>query len=157
MIHSISLWPQFRETWGFYDSQVLPALAGLDHNRCYKPKLYTAPTLSLQTMTAGAYQRYQMQITPGSLIWGVFQSNPVPFFTMQVTDISTGLKFWDTPVSNVFLSNPAGDAPSLENVPRPVVGTGMFKCEFWANPQNETSQRVYVVFGVAEVVECQED
>lgn len=155
-IHSLTLWPQHRETWGNYDAQVIPALAGLDQNLCYKPKLYTAPSLAIQTMNPGDYLRYQMQITPGSLIWGFFQSTQTPYFTCQITDISSGLKFWDTPVSNVFLSNPAGAYPSLFNCPRAVIGTGMFKCEFWANSQNVGAQRVYVTLGVAEVVQCQD-
>lgn len=156
MIHSLNLWPQSRTVWGNYDSQVIPALAGLDQNQCYKPKLYTAPSLAIQLISPGDYLRYQMQITPGSLIWGFFQSTETPYFTAQITDISTGLKFWDTPVSNVFLSNPAGDYPNLLNCPRQVVGTGMFRCEFWADPQNSEAMRVYVTLGVAEVVQCQD-
>src|SRR5690349_10459018 len=113
MIHSLNLWPQSRDVWGNYDAQVLPALAGLDHNQCYQPKLYTAPSLAVQRMAPGDYLRYQMQVTPGSLLWCSFQGTQTPYFTMQVTDISTGLKFWDTPVTNVFLSNPAGDYPNL--------------------------------------------
>ena len=156
MIHSLNLWPQFRDVWGYYDAEIIPVLAGLDHNTCYRPKLYTAPSLAVQSMAPGDYLRYQMQITPGSLIWGFFQSTETPYFTCEITDISTGLKFWDTPVSNVFLSNPAGAYPNLLACPRPVVGTGMFRCEFWANPQNGDTTRVYVTLGVAEVVECQD-
>jgi hypothetical protein len=154
MIHSLSLWPQFRDVWGYYDAAVLPALEGLDHNVCYKPKLYTAPSVAIQTMAPGAYLRYQMQISPGSLIWGYFQPETEALWTVQITEISTGLKFWDTPVSNVFLSNPAGDYPSLLPSPRPVPGSGMFKTEFWAPLTNNENVRVYVVFGVAEVVQC---
>jgi hypothetical protein len=159
MIHSLNLWPQSRSVWGNYDAAVIPALAGLDHNQCYKPKLYTAPSLAVQLMPPtgdGAYLRYQMQITPGSLICGFQQSTQTPYFTCQFTDISTGLKFWDTPVSNVFVSNPAGDYPNLFNCPRQVVGSGMFRCEFWANPQNTETMRVYAVLIVADVVQCQE-
>ncbi len=155
MIHSLTLWPQWRDVWGAYDPAVLPALAGLDHNECYKPRLYTAPSVAVQLLLPGAYLRYQMEVTAGSAILGYYCPLTDPLFTFQCTDLSTGLKFWDTPISNVFLSNPAGAVPSLLPAPRPVPGSGMFKCEFWAPIQNSETQRCYVVFMVAEVAQCQ--
>jgi hypothetical protein len=154
MMNALQHWPYYRDTWGSYDSAIMPLFAGLDHNSCYRPKWYNAPDIGLQLMQPGVYQRYTLSITPGSLIWGWIQNNNSPIFSFQLTDMSTGHQFWDTPISNYFLSNPNGRFPSLLSAPYPVVGNGMFRAELWADAANTGAQRCYVILGVAEVVQC---
>ena len=167
MINSLQQWPYYRDTWGSWDSEINPALAPLDHNSCYAPKFYNAPDITLQLMQPGAYQRYNLTITPGSLIFGFFQNvneldvfatsgnQNVPYFSVQVKDVSTGHKFSDVPLSNWFYSNPNSTYPKLLPVPYPVTGSGMFSVELWANPANVGAARVFMIFGVAEVIQCQ--
>lgn len=164
MINSLQLWPYYRDTWGYWDSEINPALAPLDHNSCYQPKFYTAPDINLQSLSPGANLRYNLTITPGSLIYAIewnanqlptFDANlNSPLFTVQIKDVSTGHKFFDVPVSNYFLSNPDSTYPNLLQVPYPVAGSGMFSVEIAANPANSETQRCYVLFRVAEVVQC---
>ena len=154
MMNALQNWPYYRDTWGFWDSCVMPMLAPLDHNSCYRPKFYNAPDITLQVLNPGQYQRYTLSITPGSLIWGWIQGDLSPLFTFMLTDVSTGHRFWDTPVSNVFLSNPNGGYPSLLTAVHPVVGNGMFRADLWANAQNSGAARCSVIIGVAEVVQC---
>jgi hypothetical protein len=167
MINSLQLWPYYRDTWGFWDAEVMSAYAPLDHNSCYQPKFYNAPDIGLQTMNPGAYQRYNLTITPGSLICAFFQNvndlaefagegnQNAPSFAVQIKDVSTGHKFSDVPLSNYFLSNPNSTFPNLLPCPYPVSGSGMFSVEFWANPANVGAQRIFLIFGVAEVIQCQ--
>ena len=162
MINSLQLWPMYRDTWGYFDAAIAPLLAPLDHNQCYRPKYYNAPSIDLQNMVPGAYLRYTLTITPGSLIWGFQCALENPTFSVQITDVGTTHKFWDTPITNVFLSNPntnhssggVGGYPNLLPCPFPVVGNGLFSCEFWANPANTYTERCYLIFCVAEVSEC---
>lgn len=167
MINSLQLWPYYRDTWGFWDAEVMSAFAPLDHNSCYQPKYYNAPDIGLQTMNPGAYQRYNLTITPGSLILAFLQNvndlstfahagnANVPIFAAQIKDVSTGHKFSDVPVSNYFLSSPNSTYPNLLPVPYPVSGSGMFSVEFWANPANVAAARISLIFAVAEVIQCQ--
>lgn len=162
MLNSLSLFPAFLDFWGYYDAEILPTLAPLDHNNCYKPRLYNAPGVDQGVLAQGAYLQYSLKITPGSLIWGFFQGNisgAAPYYAVQITDISTGHKFWQSPISNQFVENSLNlNFPSLLNTPYPVVGSGLFDVEFWADVTNTGSGagpvRVYLIIGVAEVVEC---
>jgi hypothetical protein len=162
MINSLSLFPSFLDFWGYYDAEILPVLAPLDHNHCYKPRIYNAPPVDLGVLAQGAYLQYSLKITPGSLIWGFYQGNlsgSDPAYAVQITDIATGHKLWQSPVSNRFVSNGLNlNFPSLLCSPYPVVGSGLFEVEFWADVTNTGSGaglvRVYLIIGVAEVVEC---
>lgn len=164
MINSLQQWPFWRDTWGDYDAAVIPRLAPLDHNSCYRPKYYNAPDIGNQLIEPGGYRRYTVTISPGSLIYGWFVNGVVPRFVFQLTDIATGHQFWDQPISSVFLGNPNSltDAqgvrqtyPNLLCYPYPVVGDGRFKAEIWADKTNEISRRCVVIIGVAEVYQCE--
>lgn len=158
MVNSLQLWPFYRDTWGYYDAVVNAQIGRLDHSTCYRPKYYNAPDLTLGSMSPGAYQRYTLGITPGSLIVGFYNDDQAPLFTVQVTDLSTSHQFWDGPISNYFLSNAngnvGGDEPIYPNLlcsPYPVVGSGLFNCEFWLDPSAGDPTLVNLVFLVAEV------
>lgn len=164
MINSLQLWPYYRDTWGSWDSHVNPALASLDHNSCYWPKFYNAPDIGQQLMAPGAYLEYTLTITPGDVIVGFLQNVNllptfngnvnVPQFAVQITDVSSGHKMFDTPISNIFLSNPDSTYPNLLPTPHPVSGSGLFRVQFWANKQNVGTQRIFLIFECAEVVRC---
>jgi hypothetical protein len=157
MINSLQIAPFYRDTWGYYDAMVNAAFAPLDHNPCYKPKLIEVPDVSLQVLAPGAYLQYNFTVTPGSLILGFLNDDGSPLFVVQITDKSTKLRFWDAPVSNQFLTNTNNSMklyPSLLSSPRPVVGSGLFTADIYANAQLGGNTRCAFTLMVAEAVEC---
>lgn len=162
MINTLQLTPHYRDTWGSYDAMVNQFFAPLDHNPCYKPKLYEVPDVTVQNMNRNdaigtpAYQQYILRIVPGSLIVGFLNDDNSPLFTVQITDVSTDHKFWDTPVSNYFLTNNFNEYPSLLCSPYPVVGSGIFNVELWIDPATPGTTRCAFTLMVAEAVDpCQ--
>jgi hypothetical protein len=160
MLNSLQLVPHYRDTWGYYDAMVNPIFAPLDHNVCYKPKLYEVPDLSVQLMdptdaTGPSYQQYTLRIVPGSLIIGFLNDDDTPLFTLQITDLATGLRFWDQPISNYFISNNFNEYPNLLSSPWPVVGRGLFNVELWDDPTNRfPPDRNCFTMMVAEAQRC---
>ena len=163
MLNSLQLHPYYRDTWGSYNAMINSLFAPLDHNPCYRPKYYEVPDVTLQNMNqnnaAGtpAYQQYTLRITPGSLILGFHNDDDSPLFTFQMTDISTGHKFQDQPISNYFVSNNDNQYPSLMTGPYPVVGSGLFMVEMWVNAGfnvNEYPIRCAFTLMVAEPYVC---
>lgn len=155
MISSLTLSPFWRDTWGNFDAAIFPTLQPLDHNTCYLPKYYCAPSIDQQLILPGKNVRYTMSITPGSLIWGFWCPFTTPLFSVQITDVTTGHTFSDQPLANIFYSNPSTGQPNLLETPYPVIGEGKFRVEIWANPAtgtNDAAVRCYLIFAVAEVV-----
>lgn len=161
MINTLQLWNLYRDTWGYYDAAVNPMFAGLDHNPCYRVREHEIPQLDVQVMNPGDYQQHILEVVPGSLILGFKSNDTTPIFSLQITDTSMKgangqlHKFWDTPVSNIFVANDFGGYPSLLCSPHPVIGNGLFNCEFWCNPNLTVPTRVGLIVIVAEVTECQ--
>ncbi len=159
MINSLSLYPFWRDTWGSFNPVALAQLAPLAYDACYVPKLYKAPDDDQEIIPQGGYLKYGLEITPGSLIWGILHppatgSFDVPGFVFKVTDMSLGIELWDIPSPDIFVSNNGpGIFPWLLNSPYPVVGTGLFNVEFWNNSGD--SLRCNLVFGVCEVNQCE--
>jgi hypothetical protein len=137
---------------------------------CYQPKFYKTPADADEVITANDYVAYGLKITPGSIIFGFYlpcdpntgnlaHSVP-PAFNVQITDVALEHKWFDDPVSSLFLANykpeyqsarfsQTGSFPNLLCAPYPVVGSGLFMVEI-----TETSgedQRIELVFGVLEV------
>jgi hypothetical protein len=148
-----------RDLWNDWDALAIAQLAPVVNDPCYKPKIYVGLDSLSQTIPALGYVSYGMQITPGSLIYGFYMGATSQSFTIQVTDMSTGIPFWSSPISDGFLVNQKGNDqnnsdspvyPNLMSTPRPVVGSGVFLVEVW----NQTSSNLVVVplFGVLEVV-----
>jgi hypothetical protein len=167
MIGPLSLDPLIRETWGAYDPLVLAQLAPLAYEVCYQPKFYRVPDPQNEIFGTGAYLEFGLEVPPGDLLFGfLIPANPVTGvpgqFTFQLEDLSTGHKFWDEPIPSVLLANyhptvldayvtQMGCFWNLLNSPYPVVGSGRFRAQI----QNTTDrQRIEVVIGALEVVEC---
>jgi hypothetical protein len=167
VINPFSLYPFYRETWGYYDPPAIAQLAPLAYDDCYDPKYYKAPDDDQEVMVLGVngnYLEYGLEITPGSIITHIYHRPAtggfdVPGFVFSMTDMSqkdprTGnpIKLFDqTP--DIFVSNNGpGFFPWLLNKPYPVVGSGLFKIQFWNNSGGDL--RVNMVFGVQEVRVC---
>ena len=159
MINPLSLYPFYRETWGYFDPIAIAQLSPLAYDPCYLPRYYKAPDDDEEILAAGAYLKYGLEITPGSLIWGIYHIPPAgvdaPGFQFKVTDMNLGIELWDVPTPDLFVSNNGpGYFPWLLNGPYPVVGTGLFNVEFWNNSGGPL--RVNLVLGVAEVNRCKQ-
>lgn len=162
MINALQLWPFYRDTWGYFDAMVNPLFAPLDHNPCYRPKYYEVPDVTQQLMSradtaaAPAYQQYTLRVVPGSLLVGYLNDDDAPIFTVLMTDLATGIKLWDAPISNYFLTNNNNGYPSLICSPYPVVGDGLFTVELWVDPNLNAIERCGFTLMAAEPVDlCQ--
>jgi hypothetical protein len=180
-ISPLQLDPLTRDYYGHYDAYSIGQLAPLARRTdCYSPKFYKAPATSDELIAANQYAAYGLRITPGSLIFGFYlpalpSTGLPPSFNFQMTDVSLNHQFFDEPIPSVFLGNykPTylsadplqasgliGSFPSLLTAPHPVVGDGLFLCEFWdttggtSGPEG-SAQRLELVIGVLEVKECQ--
>jgi len=164
-----------RDLWSQYDCSAIWQLAPLWNDPCYNLKFYKAPSDQDELAAPNAYIPYGLRITPGSIIFGTYlpcipnlAGNPWESapgaFTVQITDVSMKRKWFDDPVSSLFLANfkptflsnnfgGMGSFPNLLVAPYPVVGSGLFDVEI-----QETSgvqQRIQLVFGVLEVCNAQ--
>lgn len=145
MVNTLSLDPFTRDLYGEFDAYARAQLAPLAYDPCLKPKFYVAPDLqsnnlvpqssptqNLRGVPAGGYVEYGLSITPGALIVGSYLFSTAPrSFLVQMTDTSLNHKLFDQPVPAWFLANAKCDFPNLWNTAHPVVGSGLFRMEFW--------------------------
>lgn len=169
MISPLFLNQLTRAYWGQYDPSVIAQLAAFADDPCYQIKFYKAPSDNQELFAANAYVTYGMRITPGSLIFGFYlpclvnTGTPTlsvpPSFTVQIVDVSMEHKFWDEPVSSLFLANykptyqseitnNMGSFPNLMRAPHPVVGSGQFDVKI--QETSGSAQRIELVMGVLE-------
>jgi hypothetical protein len=166
-ISPLSLDQTTRDYWGSWDAAAIAQLAELADDDCFQLKFYKAPSIAEELMLANAYVAYGLKITPGSLIFGIYNpaifstGNP-PQFDVQITDQQLEHQFWSEPVPSYLIGNfkptygsqgPVnfGSFPNLLNCPHPVTGDGLFLVELWNN--SGSTQRVELVLGVLENVE----
>lgn len=163
-----------RDLWGQFDAAAIAQLAPLANDPCYNLKFYKAPADQDELVPANGYVPYGLRITPGSLIFGFYlpciPNAASPWasapgqFTVQITDVSLKHKWFDDPVSSLFLANfkptfqsnnfgGMGSFPNLLVAPYPVVGSGLFDVEIQETSGNQ--QRIQLVFGVLEVCNTQ--
>ena len=168
VISPLSLDQLTRDYWGSYDAYVIAQLASLADDECYQPKFYKAPSVAEESVAANGYVPYGLKITPGSLIFGVynpalFSTGLPPQFDVQITAEDVNLTFWSEPIPSLLLGNfkPTygsqgpdnfGSFPNLLNCPYPVVGEGLFLVELWETTGD--AQRIELVIGVLENVEA---
>lgn len=163
-----------RDLWSQYDAAANWQLAPLWDDPCYTLKFYKAPDDQQDLFAADDFVAYGLRITPGDIIYGLYlpcipdvttpSASKPGQFTVQITDVSMKHKWFDDPVSSLFLANfkptfqsnnfgDMGSFPNLLVAPYPVVGSGLFTVEI-----QETSgeaQRIQLVFGVLEVCDAQ--
>jgi hypothetical protein len=166
-----------REYWGQFDPAVMAQLAALANDPCYQFKLYKSPADDQELFAAYGFVTHGLRITPGSLIYGYYLPAIVNLegstlsapgaFTVQITDVSLGHKFFDQAVSSRLVANfkptyqsnetsasaPAGGLnmgsfPHLIVAPHPVVGSGQFDVEI--QETSGAAQRIQFVIGVLE-------
>jgi hypothetical protein len=168
-VSPLSLNQLTRDYWGQYDPSIIAQLAALASDSCYSIKFYKAPADDQENMPAYGYATYGLRITPGSVIFGFYlpadvdTSTPAASkpgaFTVQITDVSLGHRFFDDPVSSLFLGNfkptfqsnvnlNMGGFPNLLCAPYPVV-SGQFDIEI--QETSGSAQRIELVIGVLEV------
>lgn len=179
-ISPLQLDPLTRDYYAHWDAYAIGQLAPLArYLDCYAAKFYKAPASQDELIPANQYAAYGLHITPGSIIFGFYcpalvsTGNP-PAYNVEITDIALKHKFWDEPIPSIFLGNykPTyltadplqangliATFPSLLSAPHPVVGEGLFLCEFWdttggtSGPQG-SAQRLELIIGVLEAKEC---
>lgn len=176
-ISPLSLNQLTRDTWGAFDPLAIAQVAPLADEPCYTIKFYKAPQGGQSLFSPNDFQAYGLEITPGSIIYGlalscnassdsVLDANfKPPQFTVQITDVGLKRKWYDEPLSSLFLSNykptgqliypapggvlQAGSFYNLLQSPYPVVGPGLFLVEI--TETGGVTSRIQLVFAVLEV------
>jgi hypothetical protein len=177
-VSPLSLNQLTRDYWGQFDPAIIAQLAELASDPCYQIKFYKAPADNQEVLAPLGYVTYGLQITPGSIIFGIYSPAVVNTgtptasipgkYTIQMTDVSLQHKFWDSPVSSLLLSNfkptfqanvtnaspgpggtNMGSFPNLFCAPHPVVGSGLFDIEI--QETSNAQQRIQFILGVLEV------
>ncbi len=160
MINPLKLDPFTAAVWGEFDAVATAQYEPLLNDPCYRPKLYVTPDSTSNNLfetetppgiAPNSYVEYGLQIVPGSIVLGNFLfgnsfswqtsgTGPVitynPFqFLWRMTQIDgpdgKPHKLWDDPIPAWFFANAKGDFPNVWDTPLPVVGSGLFNCEFW--------------------------
>lgn len=154
-----------RDYYGSWDAYMLAQLAPLADNPCYQPKIYRAPALSNEVITANKYASFGLKITPGAIVYGFFlppssNTSQLPGqFNVQIRDMSLKHDWWNQPIPSYFVANNkptylavgqdiVGSSPNLIDAPYPVVGSGLLSVQLWETSGED--QRVELVFGVLE-------
>ena len=161
MITPLSLYPFLRDTWGSFDPLAIAQLAALSNDPCYQPKYYGIPDNNKEVIPANGNINYGLQITPGSLIWGVLHNQAVgnndnPGFVFNLKDIDMDLMIWEGAIPDAFVAGTnltgPGFFPWLLTSPYPVVGRGLFSVNIYNN--SGAPLRCNLTLGVLEVVKC---
>lgn len=176
-VSPLSLDAMTRDTWGIFDPLAIARIAPLAQEPCYQHKFYKSPLLSQEVVPAFGYVTQTLQITPGSIFYGIYlpsliSSSPAfmaPSWNMQITDKSGSADYtlFDKPIPAFFLANTRftyqsamplpttsgqyGSAPNLLAEAYPITGNGLLLIEFWET--SGAQQRIECVLGVLELVE----
>lgn len=156
MINPRQLVPSYQDWWPEFNPNTISLLAGINHSRCYVPKLFVTPSggnLVQNKLAPQSYTNFVLEIPPGSFIYG-FYHGTTQNFTMQVTDLGLSYRWFNTPIPDqVFLNNP--DGCYLLPAPYPVMNPGTLFFEFWSTVQaGGDSTNLAIVVGAAVPVEA---
>lgn len=138
-----------RDTYSEFDAVVIAQLAPMAYLGCYKPRLYKSPDSTSEVIAAGRKAQYGLSITPGDLIYGIYDQDTTGYM-VQITDLSLDFALFSEPVPVELLNNVVKTAgyPNLWDAPYPVVGSGTFLVELWNN--TAAPLRVQLVLGCLE-------
>jgi hypothetical protein len=142
MISSLSQLSEQVDYWGDPYARLAERLLALAYRPdCYRPKIYSAPEISNQTIPPLGYVRAPIVITPGAFLLGLLVADVG--FVFQLTDVALGHSFFSQPTPASFVAKQqlpqnilpfsVGNSalPWLFEAPYPVVGSGLFMAEFW--------------------------
>lgn len=171
MMSSLSQLSEQVDYWGDpYARLAERALALAYQPDCYRPKIYSAPEISNQTIAPLGYVRAPIVITPGAFLLGFLVADAA--FLFNLTDVALGHSFFSQPTPSSFVSKQQLSAnvtrftgfgntalPWLFEAPYPVVGGGLFMAEFWNavgelngpfGPPTQNPVQAYIYLMVAE-------
>jgi hypothetical protein len=146
----------YRDWWPQYNPNSVALLEGINRSHCYVPRFFVAPSggnLSQNVQAPQSYVNFVLEIPPGSFVYGFYHGS-IQNFTMQVTDLGLGYKWFNTPIpDSVFLSDPGG--PYLLPAPYPVMSPGTLFFEFYSTVAlGGSSTNLAMTVGVAVPVEA---
>lgn len=162
-----------RDVWGSFDPLAMAALGPLAQEKCYQIKFYKTPLSSQEVLPPFGFVTQTLQITPGSILYGIYlpatlPNFQAPFWNIQITDKSgpEDYNLFDQPLPSYFLSNsrityqsalafPAvgqfGSAPYLLSKPYAITGNGLLLTQIWET--SGSTQRIECVLGCLELTE----
>jgi len=139
----------YADYWGEYLPYVLENWRPIIEAGCYRPMWYQAPTNALQTMAAGDYNQFALQILPGSLILEIMHSQQEGVsgaFQVQVTDTAFGHQWFSQPCPDSMFYKNSGRNGYVLPKPYPVITPGNLLFERWCT----TAGICELLFVVAE-------
>lgn len=146
----------YRDWWPQFDPNTLYLLDGINSSRCYVPRFFVAPSngnLVQNAQAPQAYVNFVLEVPAGSFAYGFYHGSNQSF-TMQVTDLGLGYKWFNTPIPDAIFESDPG-APYLFPAPYPVMSPGTLFFEFWSTQAlGSASTLLSMTLGVAVPVEA---
>lgn len=105
----MSLWNvgTLRDYWPRYSPSCVENLEWLQKVDCFRPKIYGAPIQGAIDIAANGYVVTTLSMVPGAWLIGFSHAN-ASSLDIQITDISTNYKFFNSPTSVDLFSNSGG-------------------------------------------------
>lgn len=172
-INPLSLDQMTRDLWGIFDPLAIARLSPAGQEPCYQHKFYKTPLVSQEVLPAFGFVTQTLQITPGSLLYGIYlpalaSTLAAPIWNIQLTDKSGPVDYdlFDQPMPAFFLANmrftyqsalpfPSsgqfGSSPYLFADPYPITGNGLILVQIWET--SGAQQRIECVIGALELTE----
>lgn len=132
-LNPLTLQPSYRDWWPQFAPNTLALMEGINRSGCYVPRFFVAPSggnLVQNSVAPGSYVNWVLEIPAGSFIYGFFHG-VVQQFSMQITDLGLGYKWFNTPAPDSLFVNDPGSCYLLP-APYPVMAPGTFLFEFWS-------------------------
>lgn len=124
----------YADYWGEYLPFALESWWPIIKSGCYIPRWYQAPTNALQSMLAGGYDSWVLQLPPGSFVMSIlhsFQEGKSGLFTVQITDVNVQHQWFSQPVPDSLFYKVSGRNGYVIPKPYPVITPGNFIVDRW--------------------------
>lgn len=124
----------YADYWGEFLPLALENWWPIVNAGCYIPRWFQAPTNTMEQMTAGLYNAYQLQLPAGSFILAILHElleGVSGTFTTQVTDTSLAHQWFSQPVPDSMFYKTSGRNGYVIPKPYPVIVPGNFTVERW--------------------------
>ena len=121
----------------------------LQHVDCFRPKFLAAPLQGAVDVAANGYLVLTLALVPGSWLVAMSQVNAASL-DFNLTDISTGHKFFSSPTPVDLVSNSGGFfSPWYMPEPYMMAGNALLRVELW-NATAATVNNAQLVLHVLE-------
>lgn len=167
LMNPLLMMSNVREYWQDAHSRLIGFSDAIVKAECYEPRIFHAPSTDFELigLEPNGFLEYVLPLPTGSWILGwLHATSGLPLeadfppagstFSMQLTDVARGFKFFQKPVADAYFLNDQvqpsnstfGNKPYVQNPspkllssPYPVAPPGEFKFEFWNQLGGDTN------------------